>query len=902
MRTKNAQAAAIINSASHSGRMVVSIADASDVLQVLGTIGADPQGWTPVLEVDVKEDVDSFMTATIRVMRTRGRWNFSTFLTGPGNPLQPTIGQPRIACGRRVLIEGIVTPSGSPQAELTGARIKIFEGYVDEVNEPGDALELTCTDKSALPRDTYIEDERVYGYATGANATKGCIAWRSDLRPLVVGELVIPSEAKMNGHFYRVTTAGTVGITEPTWPTGGGATVGSGTCVFTEVGTATIGSHTSVQTIMQQILNDNMGGSAPTLYCPVSPGWNILSYSQARQPVIEALRTFAEQLGWCLRYIWNNATSAFELTLFAPDRARVTVDKTIEAHHVSKWNDLKLNVWDVRNVIRVIYGDRAVLTPSGEPARKVKEVSDNASILKWKRRFMEVAESSASQIDSDAEATQYANAMLSDLKDPLAVAGPVTLFDPFIELGDLCRVMPDGVRFSAYEDLAIVAYNHTATEAGVTTSITVQGKPVAYLKTWGERENRPGGSLNWNPTQGMGSFPIDSSIVGGVMSVMQPQVAGDVARRVEHEVHVSRTPNFTPSKNTLRGDALNVSAADLVPNRDYFVKRVPYRQVGFGKRVARGEPGPEVTVRAGRASAGHLDSKIILPGPPNGNFEVLNDFDPFDADKVRVSPPDLWRMQSGTWGPAGDVYWGTAASTVGNFLSFRQKGTTGVVETEIFPIEPGAARFGVTAYVRPIGTLSAGRDLQVHVDFYTDPNGNNPVGTGDLLVPYNIVAANNWALYRGSIDASVITGVALYAKVSIFKPTISSAYGFDVANIRLLPFVDVPQMDWVAPTLQNSFTNYNAATHPAAGYFKDSNGMVHLRGLLARATAATLTAVFNLPAGFRPNRELNFIATANATWVTVRVSTNGNVDVSQAGAADWRTFFSLNGISFDTRA
>ena len=48
-----------------------------------------------------------------------------------------------------------------------------------------------------------------------------------------LGQTTVP--ATPNGHMYRCTTAGTTGASEPTWPTGSGATVSDGTAVWTEM-------------------------------------------------------------------------------------------------------------------------------------------------------------------------------------------------------------------------------------------------------------------------------------------------------------------------------------------------------------------------------------------------------------------------------------------------------------------------------------------------------------------------------------------------------------------------------------------------------------------------------------------------------------------------------------------
>jgi hypothetical protein len=57
--------------------------------------------------------------------------------------------------------------------------------------------------------------------------------WKSS-HVYVVGEIVTPTTRNL--HKYRVTTAGTSGASEPTFPTGSGATVTNGSVVFTENG------------------------------------------------------------------------------------------------------------------------------------------------------------------------------------------------------------------------------------------------------------------------------------------------------------------------------------------------------------------------------------------------------------------------------------------------------------------------------------------------------------------------------------------------------------------------------------------------------------------------------------------------------------------------------------------
>ncbi len=59
----------------------------------------------------------------------------------------------------------------------------------------------------------------------------------------------------------------------------------------------------------------------------------------------------------------------------------------------------------------------------------------------------------------------------------------------------------------------------------------------------------------------------------------------------------------------------------------------------------------------------------------------------------------------------------------------------------------------------------------------------------------------------------------------------------------------ITQEAWQTPTLTNGWVNYGSFYTPS-GYFKDKNGIVHLRGQVKSGTMSQ--AIFTLPTGYRP--------------------------------------------------
>ncbi len=97
--------------------------------------------------------------------------------------------------------------------------------------------------------------------------------------------------------------------------------------------------------------------------------------------------------------------------------------------------------------------------------------------------------------------------------------------------------------------------------------------------------------------------------------------------------------------------------------------------------------------------------------------------------------------------------------------------------------------------------------------------------------------------------------------------------------------------DWVAPSFLNSWVNFDG-TYSQCGYMRDPNGFVHLRGKVKTGTINT--AIFTLPALFRPQYKLTFVGISNDALCKIEIDTSGNV-VPVTGN---NTYVALDGIIF----
>ncbi len=141
--------------------------------------------------------------------------------------------------------------------------------------------------------------------------------------------------------------------------------------------------------------------------------------------------------------------------------------------------------------------------------------------------------------------------------------------------------------------------------------------------------------------------------------------------------------------------------------------------------------------------------------------------------------------------------------------------------------------------------------------------------------------------------------------------------GTAVANVDLTITGSIPQEAWTlvgsggaAPAFQNNWTNFDASatTYDTAGFFRDKNGIVHLKGVvkgLADVAVWPGTIIFRLPGGYTPmSREVHIVQVGDDATIgsgneicRLDIERNGDVCIVFTTAGYYR-WLSLEGITF----
>jgi hypothetical protein len=617
-----------------------------------------------------------------------------------------------------------------------------------------------------------------------------------------------------------------------------------------------------VQTAMQNILNAHVT-SAPTLYVPTSPSWNILEYLQDKEPVLEALRKLAQQLGWEVRYRWDSGTSAFRLTFHGPIVGQPpATDRTIsvpqQTFTPSQWiamQRLAIDKTNVRNRIRVVYSTAGV--------RASYLASDATSTTRYGPRFMEIAEEATSSIDSAAEAQTMADAILLDLKDPSVEWQVDVGYYYAAQLGDFYRFTGDSDTFDGNLDVAVVSIRDSFSQGGIaSTSFLCRGKPSAGYRRWLELQAAPGVAPTTNT--GVPGTPaglvVTQSLGGFEVLYDQPtDIDWDFS-----ECHVSTTDDFTPSLATLKatGRTTKFLVGGLITGQPYRIKVIARDRQGNASLASSQEV--KATAKVGPYHQ-NLDTSLgnIVP---NGDFGVWSP--PLDKS---TNPPDSWDVIKSLDGAtysvdntywkstSGGVWYDTSRPQMGGYAIRCDKRTTGpallgVRSKEKFPMQASQLYLVDWNLQDDVG----GIDMFVSIRLYTaDKSTQTDIISRTGSLP---VSADNW--YRETSTHFTDSDVAWGEAEFVVDNTGVEGYVFwdRVSVLRALPSFSATRITNQTGVVTSTWTlvgfssevhdygsNYDAATNyrftaPHAGDYQ-FHAVV---GVLDLATTAFCVAALYL--------------------------------------------------------
>lgn len=174
-------------------------------------------------------------------------------------------------------------------------------------------------------------------------------------------------------------------------------------------------------------------------------------------------------------------------------------------------------------------------------------------------------------------------------------------------------------------------------------------------------------------------------------------------------------------------------------------------------------------------------------------------------------------------------------------------------------------------------------------------------GDSAYVDAYNAAFNALTTVINGNIDQdnlaanSVITTKILDAAVASAKIAAAAVTTDKIADAAVTAAKMEAQQAWIAPTMQNGWITFDTTFNPP-GYYKDSLGIVHLRGMMKSGTL-NVTA-FTLPVGYRPAFKVLMATISNQALGRLDVTTDGMV-IPNMGS---NIYFTLDNLRFKAEA
>lgn len=254
--------------------------------------------------------------------------------------------------------------------------------------------------------------------------------------------------------------------------------------VFNDTFISTEGTYGSVggvaiETVMQQLLDDNLGSGAYTLNVVGTPSTSIYTYTQKRMKLSEALIDLANVNGWHLRFAYDQSSSSWLPTLEEPPRSKTTPDYTFTTVGYFDVPELAIDPSGIVNTVTVQYDASNAVTGS-----------DSTSVSNWGALEIWIDATQDPQFTDSSSAQALADVIVADRANPLTVMTVTGRLFPFAEIWDLYRFPADSILYSSNQDLAVSRVVHRIPERSLrggeapTTTLYLQGSPSGGVDRW----------------------------------------------------------------------------------------------------------------------------------------------------------------------------------------------------------------------------------------------------------------------------------------------------------------------------------------------------------------------------------------------------------------------------------
>jgi hypothetical protein len=413
-----------------------------------------------------------------------------------------------------------------------------------------------------------------------------------------------------------------------------------------------------LEVVLQEIIDDWVA-SPPTLEVPVTPSYLIGDFVATKQSVAKQLILLVDQIGWRIKYLWDEGASEFQLKLVEPQRTKTSSDFTFGQADYYDITQLGVNIAGVRNAITIFYPDASDLDSEGTPISKPVTSESPTSIALYGRRWMGITEKATSIIDTDAEAEAMADAIVNDLKFPIMEKIVTMPFFAFVELDDLYTFNANDVHYSEDQSFSVIGYRHFFSETEIRTELRMkEGSPIGRFATWYDLSAAPGnGPLQEDLIPGIGDVTYTPTYAGGILNWTNNVPNGsktnkNVESNLTYEVYVT-IPGGIPSATDLIGVTkshtfqFNARTDNLIPVNE---------ELDFHVRVR---------TKTGASAVSTVPNVLCLPvGTAGMNrystaFVDGMHFNFNEQTKGTNYPPDGWAMETGAWATDANLDDGT---------------------------------------------------------------------------------------------------------------------------------------------------------------------------------------------------------------------------------------------------